>query len=348
MDHSLIPCWAPVSPRVATKQRWCGSKWSKMIKQYWILYADWLKWSFWFLNLFRSTLISISFPKLYREDPDKNRLVVPQAWGGDGRAPGPISPWNRHELDELWTWSPHPNTLAQNGHCELWSGMYLTCKNSKNHLNRVDGLLDGNPHARSECLLKIAKRNKPDYNDRTWKDPSNQIRQSRQGGSWVSHSPCLQKKVDSRYVELIRLHITTNWQCLRWSVFVSRALPPCKLLWNSFQTVPLQTFLPNGCKIQNETERSFTSVQMVHTHTHKCILDVVYAPEIKRPTPIDNPFSLVTLILNCPPHPPIRHAWGVFNIGGCLALECEASHNTELKTLVLKNEMFDLDFLFQT
>ena len=31
----------------------------------------------------------------------------------------------------------------------------------------------------------------------------------------------------SRYVELIRLHITTNWQCLRWAVTVSRALPPC-------------------------------------------------------------------------------------------------------------------------
>ena len=33
-----------------------------------------------------------------------------------------------------------------------------------------------------------------------------------------------------RYVELIRLHITTNWQCLRWAVTVSRALPPCENL----------------------------------------------------------------------------------------------------------------------
>ena len=29
-----------------------------------------------------------------------------------------------------------------------------------------------------------------------------------------------------RYAELIRLCITTNWQCLRWAVSVSRALPP--------------------------------------------------------------------------------------------------------------------------
>ena len=46
-----------------------------------------------------------------------------------------------------------------------------------------------------------------------------------------------------RYAELIRLCITTNWQCLRWAVSVSRALPPC-------------------C----ESSRSFTSIQMFHTH----------------------------------------------------------------------------------
>ena len=46
-------------------------------------------------------------------------------------------------------------------------------------------------------------------------------------GSWVSHCPSRENKTGCRYAELIRLCITTNWQCLRWAVSVSRALPPC-------------------------------------------------------------------------------------------------------------------------
>ena len=58
---------------------------------------------------------------------------------------------------------------------------------------------------------------------------------------------------DSRYVELIRLHITTNWQCLRWAVTVSRALPLC--LKKKFEVLHLfrcSTHAPQqrGCQLR--------------------------------------------------------------------------------------------------
>ena len=36
------------------------------------------------------------------------------------------------------------HTLAQNGHCELWSGVHLTCKEQLSHLKRLDWVFDGN------------------------------------------------------------------------------------------------------------------------------------------------------------------------------------------------------------
>ena len=37
------------------------------------------------------------------------------------------------------------HTLAQNGHCELLNGMYLTGKKLLSHLKRLDRVFDGNP-----------------------------------------------------------------------------------------------------------------------------------------------------------------------------------------------------------
>ena len=49
------------------------------------------------------------------------------------------------------------DTLAQNGHCELWkwnySGMYRTCKKQLGHLKRLDKVFEGKPHARSDWMF---------------------------------------------------------------------------------------------------------------------------------------------------------------------------------------------------
>ena len=45
------------------------------------------------------------------------------------------------------------DTLAQTGHCELWSGMYRTCKKQLSHLKRLDKVFEGKPHARSDWML---------------------------------------------------------------------------------------------------------------------------------------------------------------------------------------------------
>ena len=59
-----------------------------------------------------------------------------------------------------------------------------------------------------------------------------QVVWKRHGGSWVSRCPSRENKTGCRYAELISLCITTNWQCLRWAVSVSRALPPLQI-WNA-------------------------------------------------------------------------------------------------------------------
>ena len=52
--------------------------------------------------------------------------------------------------------------------------------------------------------------------------------EKRHAGSWLSRLPFREMINWCRYAELIRLCVTTNWQCLRWAVSVSRALPPCR------------------------------------------------------------------------------------------------------------------------
>ena len=51
--------------------------------------------------------------------------------------------------------------------------------------------------------------------------------EKRRAGSGLSRLPFREMINWCRYAELIKLCITTNWQCLRWAVSVSRALPPC-------------------------------------------------------------------------------------------------------------------------
>ena len=79
--------------------------------------------------------------------------------------------------------------------------------------------------------------------------------QNRRGGSWVEPLPITEKI--SRYAWLIRPCITTNWQCLRWAVSVSRALPPCIIF----------RIRKGEDKERKRERRSFTSIQMLHTHT---------------------------------------------------------------------------------
>ena len=80
--------------------------------------------------------------------------------------------------------------------------------------------------------------------------------QNRRGGSWVEPLPITEKI--SRYAWLIRPCITTNWQCLRWAVSVSRALPPCIIF----------RIRKGEDKERKRERRSFTSIQMLHTHIY--------------------------------------------------------------------------------
>ena len=79
---------------------------------------------------------------------------------------------------------------------------------------------------------------------------------------WASSH--FRKKHECRYVELIRLHILVNCMELRWRQPCSDPVAPCNIHWEikcwSFQEYRVWKRIPNKW-------RSFTSVQMFHTHT---------------------------------------------------------------------------------
>ena len=92
----------------------------------------------------------------------------------------------------------HAHTLVQNCHCELWSGVYPTCKNSPVHLTGMRVRSEGN----SQCSfwLKVAEA-----------FSSNKIRLRKKCRKWwtkngvgvlgLSLFPCQNViKIDSRYV----------------------------------------------------------------------------------------------------------------------------------------------------
>ena len=116
----------------------------------------------------------------------------------------------------------------------------------------VTWVFDGKPHARSECWLKWFRLRKP------YKSRNNQKNDSSTCRFWAKPDAMSE---NCRYTEVINLRFP---HCGIASLAQASTMGLC----------PLQ--IPANCcaipfkllKIQIETERSFTSVQMVHTHNH--------------------------------------------------------------------------------
>ena len=120
----------------------------------------------------------------------------------------------------------HTHTLAQNCHCELWSGVYPTCKNSPVHLRGMGVRSEG----KSQCSfwLKVAEA-----------FSSNKIRLRKPCRKWwtkngvevlgLSLFPCQKAiNIDSRHVTVINRDILVSCMELRWPQPCSDAVAPCK------------------------------------------------------------------------------------------------------------------------
>ena len=131
----------------------------------------------------------------------------------------------------------HTHThLLRNILSNYWCGMHLTCTNNPvkltgkfrrfgvRNLSEVFSLCPCLKFLEFWCSSKFQKNNGI---SRLRQQCSVEMKWKRLAGSWLSRLPFREMKNWCRYAELIRLCITTNWQCLRWAVSVSRALPPC-------------------------------------------------------------------------------------------------------------------------
>ena len=87
--------------------------------------------------------------------------------------------------------------------------------------------------------------------------------QNRRGGSWVEPLPITEKI--SRYAWLIRPCITTNWQCLRWAVSVSRALPPCDI-HRDIKCRSVHEYKV-GMRTPRRMKKFYICADVSHTHT---------------------------------------------------------------------------------
>ena len=169
------------------------------------------------------------------------------------------SPKGSCHLDE----SSMNHTLAQNNLCEFWCGMHLTCKKHSIKPDRKS------MKTRSEKNLEVcistslldANRSLPDIKfglKIVWK---------RHAGSWLSRLPLTKKSENCRYV------FTGTLQRLPWpltAMFPSG--PLLEMKWdNATKNQGSLTLFP--CQKKHEEwpgkigSRSFTSFQMVHTHT---------------------------------------------------------------------------------
>ena len=124
--------------------------------------------------------------------------------------------------------------------------------------------------------------------------------QNRRGGSWVEPLPITEKI--SRYAWLIRPCITTNWQCLRWAVSVSRALPPCNIHWDikcwSFQEYRVWMRTPKQMKkfyICADVSHTHNFVTHAHTPHHVSLPYTIFHIQLCH--------ALFFLLLDPPPTP---------------------------------------------
>ena len=104
-----------------------------------------------------------------------------------------------------------------------------------------------------------------------------EIQNWRHAGSRLSRLPFREMlKKRCRYAELIRLCITTNWQCLRWAVSVSRALPPCcENRWRNSRVNMIVGIVKFLKRRKNHGKRERRQVEVLHlfrcsTHTRHC------------------------------------------------------------------------------
>ena len=118
------------------------------------------------------------------------------------------------------------NTLAQKCHCELWSGAYLTCKNSPVHLTGMGVRSEGN--FQWSFWLKVAEA-----------FSSNKVRLRKRCRKWwtkngvevlgLSLFPCQKViKIDSRHVTVVSRGILFSCMELRWRQPCSDPVAPCK------------------------------------------------------------------------------------------------------------------------
>ena len=127
-------------------------------------------------------------------------------------------------------WCSFKHTLAQNNLCEFWCGMHLTCKNTPVIPDRNGFMKEPEKVSKSFHCQNMTECGNCTFNEVTSRGVSFQKVNFVEGSTCrflADRLPFREMIKRCRYAELIRLCITTNWQCLRWAASVSRALPPC-------------------------------------------------------------------------------------------------------------------------
>ena len=146
------------------------------------------------------------------------------------------------------------HTLAQNCHCEFCCGIHETCKNTSVKPDRNGSVKGPEKHWEAAIAIAsvVAKLKQAE------KSPK-----KRRAGSWLSRLPCTTKNVSRKWAWSSRCvtkaslrHITMERQCLRWWMTARPCIHPC-FFWKN----------PETAASTKPQVRSFTSLQMVHTHT---------------------------------------------------------------------------------
>ena len=158
--------------------------------------------------------------------------------------------WN--EVLRLFRRSTHTHTLAQNGHCELWSGLYLTCKNSSVTWKDWTGCL-----RETSCLFwMVTEGCKKKHNE------TNQI------------TTTIQEMIQIIEVGKVVLGVATSHGEYTENVKPENSKIAGTSSWPSWISHFTGSFVGHStsemlspCVLRNPRE-NFTAVQMVHTHTH--------------------------------------------------------------------------------